>query len=67
MWTMFQQKDSFKWQLIFTNNDSIFETGYLCDDLSTMSKFVAYMNHGIKNDIPQHIRDDLDCMKERLN
>lgn len=62
LWTMLEQKETGKWELILDDleNERIIPTGYMASDADVMIKFLGYLNHGVKSDLPQVILDDLD-------
>ena len=61
MWTMLKQKASQKWELVKDdlNSETLVQTGYTSSDQDVMSSMVAYMNHGIRGNLPDYIVDDL--------
>ena len=65
LWTMLEQKETGKWELILDDlqNEQIIPTGYMSSDADVMIKFLGYLNHGVKSDLPQGILDDLNFIK----
>lgn len=66
MWTMLEQKETGKWELIFDDleNERIIQTGYTSSDINIMLKLVGYINYGVKSDLPDYIIGDLDYIKK---
>jgi hypothetical protein len=61
-WTAQLRQDE-KWELVYSGN-SHKKTGYTTKDFDTMTLFVAYMNTGIRSDMPDTIIEDLDYIKK---
>ena len=66
MWTMLQQKESCKWELVRDDLDSerLIQTGYTSLDMDVMSSMVNYMNHGIQGNLFDCIIDDLNYFRQ---
>ena len=67
LWTMLEEKESGKWELILDDldNERIIQTGYMSSDADVMIKFLGYLNQGVKSDIPNRILQDLDYIKTK--
>ena len=54
-----------KWELIKDDGNQIIPTGYVSNDMDIMLKFVAYMNFGVKEGLPDQIIEDLEFIRKK--
>ena len=64
-WITLARNDG-KWELSYNTGAEIKQTGYVSTDLHVMTLFVAYLNEGIRSDLPENIIEDLDYIKKNI-
>lgn len=63
-WTMLEQKDTKRWELVYDTDEKVVATGYFSSDLELMIKAVGYMNQGKKSDLPDCVIKNLEFIKK---
>lgn len=63
IWNMLERGG--KWELIKDDGNQIIPTGYVSNDMDIMLKFVAYMNFGVKEGLPDQIIEDLEFIRKK--